>query len=192
MSKWHIQPPARHSLPALVAAVPELTTARLRLRAPSLADVPLLQEINDSVADVSLRTGGEDGTWHDLVQMTATWLLRGHGWWTVEDAEDACGFVGLGFEPGDREPELGYLLASAARGKGYATEACAAARDYAWTGAHLPSLVSYISDDNAASQNVARKLGAARDAAAEAELHRAGETGVQVWRHPNPAGERYD
>lgn len=180
MSHWHEKAPRNHALPAVAKAIPVLETDRLVLRAPTLDDFPVLLAINESVADVSLRTGGREGTWIDLVQMTATWVLRGHGWWTVDDSAGACGFVGLGFEPGDREPELGYLLTETARGKGYATEACVVVRDYARDTARLPSLVSYVSQRNSASQNVARKLGATRDAQSEAEL---GDEGVQVWRH---------
>lgn len=181
MTLLHESPPRNHALPDLAAQVPILRTDRLTLRLPTLSDFPLLVEIDASVADVSLRAqNGRAGTWSDFMQMTATWLLRGHGWWTVEDASGAVGFVGLGFEPGDLEPELGYLFAPVGRGKGYATEACRAARDHAHDRARLPSLVSYISDSNSASQNVAKKLGAHRDAAAEAALD---ETGVQVWRH---------
>lgn len=181
MTYWHEHPPAHHALPGLAQIIPTLHTDRLTLRAPGLSDFPLLVEIDASVADVSLRAqNGRTGTWEDFMQMTATWLLRGHGWWTVDDNAGAVGFVGLGFEPGDQEPELGYLFAASARGKGYATEACMAARTHARDTAGLPSLVSYISDGNTASQNVARKLGAQRDPAAEAALD---ETGVQVWRH---------
>lgn len=172
---------ATHALPGLVAAIPVLTTARLVLRAPRLDDFPLLVVIDESVKETSLRERGRRETsWQDLMQMTATWVLRGHGWWTVEANGAAAGFVGLGFEPGDREPELGYLLAPEARGKGYATEAATAARDCARDMLKLPSLVSYIYEKNVASQNVSGKLGAARDAVAEAAL---GEDGVQVWRH---------
>lgn len=181
MTLWHETPPSRHALPELVAMIPALRTDRLHLRAPLLDDFPVLVEIGESVAGVSNRAQrGRNGSWSDFMQMTATWLLRGHGWWTVEDAAGPAGFVGIGFEPGDREPELGYLLAPSARGKGYATEACLAARDFARDTAGLPALVSYIAAQNTASQNVARKLGAARDAQAEAEL---AEDGVQVWRH---------
>lgn len=181
MTAAHLIPPARNAVPAIAAAIPELTTERLRLRAPTLADVPVLDDINDSVRDVSMRdTANPNATWLDFTQMTAVWVLRGHGWWTVDDANGACGFVGIGFEAGDFAPELGYLLAPAARGKGYATEACHAARDFARNVMDLPELISFISDRNTASQNVARKLGATRDAAAEAAL---GEDGVQIWRH---------
>ena len=149
----------------------------MRLRAPDLADYPVLAEINASLRARSMRTSDD---WEDFVQMSATWVWRGHGWWTVEDETGAVGFVGLGFEPGDQSAELGYLLHSDARGKGYATEAATAARDCARDMLNLPELVSYIYESNAASLNVARKLGAVRDEAAEAALN---EAGVQVWRH---------
>lgn len=177
MTALHMHPPAAHALPALVTAIPVLKTPRLTLRAPTLADYPLLEAINESLKDRSLRS---TDTWDDFIQMTATWVFRGHGWWTVEDADAPVGFVGLGFEPGDQEPELGYLLDAPARGKGYATEAAMAARDCARDVLNLPSLVSYIMHTNTASQNVARKLGAARDTLAEATLN---EDGVQIWRH---------
>lgn len=182
MTAPHQLAPARHPLPELLAAIPVLRTQRLTLRAPMLTDFPLLLDINTSLQDVSQRDGAgtEEGAWSDFLQMTATWIWRGHGWWTVDDDAGVVGFVGLGFEPGDQCPELGYLLGSAARGKGYATEAAQAARDFARDVLELEALVSYVSDANIASQNVATKLGAHRDARAEAAL---GEDGVQVWRH---------
>lgn len=186
MTQWHEIPPRHHALPPLAAAIPVLNTERLTLRGPMLEDFPLLVEINESVAELSQREGAgrRDGAWQDFAQMTATWVWRSHGWWTVCDTGGPCGFVGLGFEPGDRCPELGYLFAAEARGKGYATEAATAARDFARAELKLDALVSYISDGNDASQGVARKLGAMRDATAEAEL---GLDGVQVWRHWAPA-----
>jgi RimJ/RimL family protein N-acetyltransferase len=43
--------------------------------------------------------------------------------------------------------------------------------------------VSYIDEENAASARLAERLGAVRDAAAEADMAAQGETGLQVWRH---------
>ncbi len=182
MTHWHETPPLRHACKAISDAVPLLRTERLTLRAPVMGDFPVLLEIEDSLADTDLRSDDRDEAWRNFMQMSATWILRGHGWWTVQDASGACGFVGLGFEPGDREPELGYLLAAPARGQGYATEACIAAKTCAQEALHLPSLVSYVSEKNGASQNVARKLGALRDAAAEMTFG----DGTQVWRHWGP------
>ncbi len=178
MTQWHERPPADHALPSLPAAIPSLQTERLRLRAPHIEDFAVLMEIEDSLADTDLRSDDRETAWYNFMQMTATWVLRGHGWWCLDDENGSCGFVGIGFEPGDREPELGYLLTEPARGKGYATEAAGAARDFARDALRLPSLVSYVSPKNTASQNVARKLDATRDALAEKDLD-----GTQVWRH---------
>ncbi|MCE8007289.1 GNAT family N-acetyltransferase [Aestuariivita sp.] len=187
MTSPHERAPHTHARPSILEAVPALKTARLALRPPILRDFQVLLDIEDSLADTDLRSDNREEAWSNFMQMSATWVLRGHGWWTVEDSAGACGFVGLGFEPGDREPELGYLLTAPARGKGYATEASLAARGCARDLLHLPSLVSYVSDRNTASQNVARKLGAKRDAEAEAAL---GSDTTQVWRHWGPEAVR--
>ncbi|MEM6308884.1 MAG: GNAT family N-acetyltransferase [Pseudomonadota bacterium] len=173
----HMAAPDHMPLPALQAALPRLKTDRLTLRVPGLDDLSLLNQISDEQRNQDLLA---PDIWDEFLQMTATWVFRGHGWFTVADATGACGLVGLGFEPGDREPELGYLFAAKAHGKGYATEAARAVRDFGRDEAKLPSLVSYIHDGNTASMNVARKLGATRDATSEARL---GEEGMQVWRH---------
>jgi len=179
----HERPTTLHALPALRDAVPLLHTDRLVLRAPDLADFPTLVEIDQSVAATSLKgRGTREMSWNDFMQMSATWLLRGHGWWTVTAEDAPVGFVGIGFEPEDQEPELAYIFAPAARGKGYATEAATAAHDCARDVLNLPSLISYISEKNAASRSVARKLGATRDAEAEATLGD-DSAGVRVWRH---------
>ena len=181
MTLAHEIPPAVHPLPAVLTAIPVVATERLSLRAPTLADFPCLLEINQSVKETA-RSGARSRTrsFQDFAQMTATWIWRGHGWWAVDDDSGVVGFVGLGFEAGDICPELAYLMHPRARGKGYATEAASAARDYAREVLRLPDLISYVSEANTASQNVVAKLGARRDAHAEAEV---GEPGVQVWRH---------
>lgn len=181
MTPAHLIPPTQNPTPAIAAAIPRLRSARLVLRAPTLGDFAVLEEIYGSLAHGSMRdVDDSDASWTDFVQMTATWVWRGHGWWAVDDADGPCGFVGIGFEPGDAAPELGYMFTKATRGKGYATEACILARDFARDQLKLDALVSYVSDDNTASQNVARKLGASRDGDAEAAI---GEDNVQVWRH---------
>ena len=62
---------------------------------------------------------------------------------------------------GTPEVELGWIVASAYRGKGVATEAAEAWRDYAFMRLGLDRIVSMVSEENAASRRVAEKLGMA-------------------------------
>ena len=109
-----------------------------------------------------------EDAWLDFAQMVAGWMLRGHGLWSVERRADGAliGFVPLGFEPGDREPELGFLFLAEAEGQGYAREAAEAARDFAFgaSSAGAP-LVSYVAPENLRSIRLAERLGARREPA---------------------------
>ncbi|MEM9972849.1 MAG: GNAT family N-acetyltransferase [Pseudomonadota bacterium] len=168
----------------IAGAVPVIETHRLRLRAPALADFPAFAEI--AMGPRSAGIGGpmpREVAWAEFMQMTATWILRGHGWWTVEHRTDAAvlGFVGLGFEPGDHEPELGYMATESSEGKGFVFEACRAAMEHARSALGLTTLVSYVDRKNTRSARLAERLGAARDAEAEALLDP--EDTAFVYRH---------
>ncbi|MEP6759006.1 MAG: GNAT family N-acetyltransferase [Actinomycetota bacterium] len=87
---------------------------------------------------------------------------RGWGEWAaVERATGSmigvCGLILWPDMGGREELEVAYLLARDAWGKGLATEATTAIRDYGV--AIRPDLISVIYPDNVASINVARKLG---------------------------------
>jgi RimJ/RimL family protein N-acetyltransferase len=58
------------------------------------------------------------------------------------------------------QPELGWALMQEHWGRGYATEAAAAIRDWAWECREIDRLVSLIAPDNVRSQRVARRIGA--------------------------------
>ncbi len=177
--------PAADFAARLRAELPVIRTDRLTLRAPVIEDFALYARIAASPEGAYLtKDQTRESAWLDFAQMTATWLLRGHGLWTVEDRAtgDTLGFVLIGFEPGDHEPELGYMLLPEARGKGYALEAACAVRDYAFDTCGLPMLVSTVDPDNTASHRLAARLGAVRDTCAEAAHGHA----VHVWRHPRP------
>lgn len=60
---------------------------------------------------------------------------------------------------GAREYEVGYRLMPQWWGRGYATEAAAAARDAAFAQIDTPYLISLIDPDNIASRRVAEKIG---------------------------------
>ena len=169
--------PAASFAATLSGMLPEIETARLRLRAPRLEDFDAWAEILTGPAAPHL--GGpfdRDDAFVEFLASCGTWLLRGHGPWTVEPKAggDVLGFVLIGFEPGDAEPELGYLFRPSAEGRGYATEAVIAARTHAFTALALGRVVSYIAPENTDSVRLARRVGAVHDGSLD---------GSQVWVH---------
>ncbi len=88
---------------------------------------------------------------------------RGFGLWLVELRQTGA-FVGdCGLTPqdvdGTTEIEVGYHVRRALQGRGYATEAAAAARDHARDVLGLGRLVAIIHPGNVASQRVAERTG---------------------------------
>ena len=69
-----------------------------------------------------------------------------------------CGLVPKAVDGRD-EVELTYVIAAAFWGRGFATEAAAAIRDYAFRQLDLTRIVSLIDPANSASERVALKLG---------------------------------
>jgi len=95
------------------------------------------------------------------------WERNGIGKFVVVRLEDGAtvGRVGIQLldpttwqpvENSAGQPELGWTLRPEHRGRGYATEAARAVRDWY----EAPRIVSLIPPDNAPSQAVARRLGA--------------------------------
>ena len=162
---------------SLGAQLPVIETARLRLRAPRLEDFDAWAEILCGPSGPHL--GGpfsRDDAFTEFLAACGTWLLRGHGVWTVEPlaGDVVLGFVLLGFEPGDDEPELGYLFRPLAEGRGFATEAALAAREHAFSVLRLDRLASYVASENTRSARLAARLGAVLENESD---------GSQVWVH---------
>jgi RimJ/RimL family protein N-acetyltransferase len=152
------------------AEIPILETARLELRPHCLDDFPHCAAM---WADprVTQYIGGkpltEEEAWTKFLRYAGHWRLLGFGYWAIE--EKATGnFVGeLGFADYKRElqpslngtPEIGWVLASRAHGKGYATEGVRAA--LAWGDVHFQSArtACIIAPENLASIRVAEKCG---------------------------------
>jgi RimJ/RimL family protein N-acetyltransferase len=87
---------------------------------------------------------------------------HGYGLWVV--SADGGGFVGdCGLTPqvvdGVTELEVGYHVLPSLQGRGYATEAAAASRDFAHTVLGASRLIAIIHPDNRPSQRVAEKIG---------------------------------
>ena len=87
---------------------------------------------------------------------------RGHGLWLLTTPDGSfVGDCGLTLQPVDgvTELEVGYHVVPALQGRGYATEAAAASRDFARTVLGARRLIAIIHPDNAASRRVAEKIG---------------------------------
>lgn len=165
--------------------VPAVETGRLRLRGWREADVDGLIDLLGDEAHarfVGPMTSRPD-IWRRMAGMIGHWVLRGYGTWAVtEKGRDVClGWVGPWYPEGFSEPEIGWALAPSAAGRGIATEAAFAARQFAYDKLGWKTAVSFIHPDNHASRRVATKLGAARDGTST--VH---GTAVDVWRHPPP------
>jgi RimJ/RimL family protein N-acetyltransferase len=80
------------------------------------------------------------------------------------------------------QPELGWSLLRAYWGHGYATEAAAAIREWAYERPNVDRLVSLITADNVRSQRVAERLGAIPAETVTTPTHSSRAT--VVWRHP--------
>lgn len=164
---------------------PVLETERLTMRAPRLEDAEAFAAFFGS--ERAKFVGGPttpERSWRSLAQELGHWVLRGYGRWvlTEKGSDTAIGIVGLWFPLGFPENELGWDLFDGATGKGYATEAGRAARDYAYGTLGWTTLTSMIDPQNTASAAVATRLGAAFDY--NYEHPHFGP--VQIWRHPGP------
>ncbi|HXA72037.1 MAG TPA: GNAT family N-acetyltransferase [Stellaceae bacterium] len=148
-----------------LSEIPVLETPRLRLRRPEsrdfeayaalCADPEVMRYIGEA-APLSRRRA-----WHAFTGMLGHWALRGYGQFAVESKASAAflGRVGL-YEP-DPWPgtEIAWALAREHWGRGFASEAAAAVRNWAFGSLGLARLVSVIIPENRASIRVAEKIG---------------------------------
>lgn len=155
-----------------------LETDRLLLRPPLSADVLAVAEAIGDGEVMRFIGGGETGTIEDAVEQVETmqraWEEDGFGRFIVVRKLDGApvGRVGLlawdplAWRSGIRaeigpgaEIELGWTLLRGAWGRGYATEAALAARDWALREVRPRRLISLIHPENSRSIRVATKIG---------------------------------
>jgi RimJ/RimL family protein N-acetyltransferase len=111
------------------------------------------------------RTRTTAESWADMQSALGQWVLRGYGILAIEETATGriAGRAGV-LHPWDwPEPELVWALDRAHWGRGLATEASAAIRDWAFGQFGFPGLASFIHPDNAAAARVAARLGAVRE-----------------------------
>ena len=158
-----------------VATAPTLETRRLVLRPLGLQDLDAYVAFWQDPEVVRYISGTplpREQSWRRLLATTGHWHLLGFGFFAIE--EKASGrFIGeAGFQEMRRDLhpsiegslETGWGIAPDCQGKGYASEALAAA--LAWARAALPDtdFSCIVSPENRASLHLAAKLGFAPEA----------------------------
>lgn len=158
------------NLDRLSVEVPVIETERLRLRCHRAADLAACASMwaDPLVTHYFGRDPlTEEEVWARLLRYVGHWALLGFGFWAVEEKASGS-FVGdLGFmdfkrdlEPSlDEVPEIGWILASQAHGKGYATEAVRAALAWGELRFRWARTACIINPENTASIRVAEKCG---------------------------------
>ena len=149
--------------------IPILETTRLILRAPKLEDFEVYARMRadpEVVRYISAPLSREDA-WLKFLCGAGHWHVTGCGFWAVEEKASG-GYIGeAGYilrrrEPADPlagAPEMGWVLAASAWGKGYASEAVRAAMK--WGRVHFGPVrvLCVVSPGNQASIRVAEKCG---------------------------------
>ena len=162
-------------------STPTIETDRLVLRLPKIEDWPSFEMLMTS--DRAKHMGGPYSVpvaWGWFCHGIALWQLFDVGNLSIISREtgECLGQVEINQGPRFPEPELGWQLNATAEGKGFAFEAAKAMRDWALRDRKLPTLVSYIGQENARSIRVAERLGAYLDEDAFQQ-----DPGDLVYRH---------
>ena len=142
-------------------------TPRLILRHFDVADADALQHVFGDPHVMHFGPGVQTPQW--VAEWLRTWIDRryatwGFGMWAVVEKSSGgvigyCGLTQFNNRCAPDDVELGYRLARAHWGRGYATEAATAARDHAFGALALPRIIAMIDPRNTASLRVAEKLG---------------------------------
>jgi RimJ/RimL family protein N-acetyltransferase len=163
---------------------PTLETERLILRPPEARDFELWAAFAAD-EEAARHLGGPQAralAWRGMAIMTGAWTLRGFSMFSV--IEKASGdWVGrLGpWQPEDWPgTEVGWGIARAHWGKGYATEGAIAAIDWAFDTLGWTEVIHTIDPGNLNSQAVAKRLGSTVLRQAELPPPFAGQV-LDVW-----------
>jgi RimJ/RimL family protein N-acetyltransferase len=179
-----------------------IETERLLLRVPEAGDAAaIVHYLGDPQVMRWIGRDGEAGSFDDAVarieRWRHAWELDGFGHFVVERREDGevIGQNGLlAWDPdtwqngtrteiGDTaEIEIGWTIERSAWGRGYATEAATAVRDWAFREVRPRRLISLIHPDNEPSRRVAQKIGEQHER--DVVMHHGGP--AQLWALVHP------
>jgi RimJ/RimL family protein N-acetyltransferase len=171
----------------MIQCIPSMrgvTTERLVFRHTSMDDVPWWMEYINSAKAIrfmALTLGSEDSCREFIQRSMDRRVTDGSGLNAVIERTTGkpVGMIGLLTQlvDGMDELEVGYHLLPGAWGKGYATEAAIACKEFAREHQCAPSVISLIDNQNFASQAVARRNGMAPE---KDTVHRG--IPAMVWR----------
>ncbi|WP_419146827.1 GNAT family N-acetyltransferase [Pseudoalteromonas 'SMAR'] len=148
----------------------QLTTSRLVLRPLQRSDWPLWQQLHQDPAVMAYigdipdeKTLGEK--FHTrILSPQQPWHKEASQWLTFTIIEQASGKA-IGFHgflshwSPYQQAELGFMLDPAFQGQGYAFEASRAVIDFAFAHCHYHKLVATVTQGNAPSHGLLKKLG---------------------------------
>lgn len=143
--------------------MPEIETARVRLRQLNLDDLDALFGIysnSEVMKYVGKGARTKDETLAALIKMIEHWK-HGFGMWAIihKDNSKFTGRCGLCFLDNTPEIELGYTLDKPYWNMGLATEASLAILKYGFEQIGLKRIVAIARPENLASQRVMQKVG---------------------------------
>lgn len=140
------------------------STARLRFREMTLADLDLMSSMLGDPEVMTYypapKSRDESAAWIKWNQ--DNYARHGYGLWIVETHDgEFVGDCGLTWQyvNGRAELEVGYHVRRDVQGRGYASEAALASRDFARDVLGVPLLVAIIHPGNVASRRVAERMG---------------------------------
>ncbi len=174
--------------PRLLPDLPggELTDGVVTLRpttAGDAADVFALRSLPDVVAStVPPEPPDAAAVTRRCAEAPGAWLAGERAEVTIRDAATGAfaGLLGLHYqEPATGQAMIGYSVAPAWRGRGYAARAAALMAGWAFESVGVARLIAGVAPDNVASQRVVERIGFRRE-------------GYQHARLPGPAGTRID
>ena len=142
---------------------PTLETDRLILRVPCAEDFDAFAEMQGH-PDAARFIGGHvtrAEAWRRFLWQPGAWLIQGFGMFGVVEKASGLwmGQIGPWRPEGWPGNEIGYAFHPRSWGKGYATEAGAAAIDWAFANLGWEDVIHCIDPANTASQALAQRLG---------------------------------
>ena len=160
-----------HPIVASADAPRALSTERLSLSVPQPSDAAAILAIAGDRRTVEHNPGDLISNQREAEELVGRWIQHwkqwGLGYWCVREAghSHVIGYCGVKNMTVQGQPALNLISRYVPEmwGRGYATEAAEAAVAWAETYCDEPIILARVRPDNAASHNVAVKLGFLRD-----------------------------